>query len=198
MGVSNLNLEVISNSTLSWVKMKVNHLSNLPSDDEYLEFGRIAEDYILHGVEIPRRTSMEWRDQFERMKVKFYENRILSYFVDNKEFKSQDVFKSEFLELPFKAKFSGSRKDINIGLEYKSMLCNSLHQFKTIINRLDYDRECYVNMNVAKMDYMYLVGQSKRRSAEVFPVVVTPGDEIYESGRVKTEELVGLYKLYFQ
>ncbi len=190
-------LERISNSTLSWVKRKVNHLPDLPMNADYLEFGTLADNYIINGLGLPGDISDEWSEQLERMKVKFFEDKLLNSFVSNKNFKPQDVFLHDLMDLPFKVKMDGSRKDIGMGLEYKSMLCKSLHEFLGIIDRFDYDRQVFVYMGVSKIKTMILAGQSKQKSAEVFPVIVNEGHEIWERGRAKTEELVGYYKLYF-
>ncbi len=190
-------IDRMSNSTLSWVKRKVKNLPDRPEQAHYNDFGKLAEDYIIDGVALPSDTSKPWRTQILRMKEKFYADDIIRGFVRHPDFVSQHKFFPEFMELPFKCKLDGSRMAIKTGFEYKTGLFQNYKTFNEGCYYYDYDRQVYVYMECANLDRMIVVGQSKYKGADIFMKVVKRGDDFWNSGKEKTEELVGLLKLYF-
>ena len=82
------------------------------------------------------------------------------------------------------------------GADIKSTTATTEKQFREAVSYFDYDRQRYYYMNIAGSKKDLLIGISKV-NYQVFKIPISWGDDLWVSGRDKTNELAFKYWLMF-
>jgi hypothetical protein len=87
-----------------------------------------------------------------------------------------------------RCKFDGFSKQFATGLDYKTLSCATDKQFRESIAHFDYDRQAAWYMDLARIDYFWIIGISKV-NGKVFKYAIERGSEMHLSGVQKYSRL---------
>jgi hypothetical protein len=86
--------------------------------------------------------------------------------------------------LAAKCKFDLFSKRLATGLDFKTLAVKKYADFIKSIDFFDYDRAAAWYMDIAKINYFWIIGISKP-TGQVFKFAIERGDEVYLRGRAK-------------
>ncbi len=187
-GTSYFDHDIFSNSFLSVLKEQVKNkdLKTKFSPKAAFKFGNEFEDSLQY--EVPTSNLL-----IPEMVRKVKANSFYQSIAGHPNVKLQHEYYCKFYGLNFKCK-----TDViiprQIVLDIKSTGATTFEGFLSSIMRFDYDRQIYVYMTMTKCDNGSFVACSKQKNPQVFVVSVKKGDYIWQSGKRKTEELIGVLK----
>lgn len=195
-----------SNSALSQLKRELS-----PSDQyEYKEallIGTLVDamltdfsaiDLILKTVNGAKYTDEQWRIAV-RCKDAFNGSYLCRSLLSGSELQAEIYSDMEFewngvpFRLPFKAKLDGLKRMIRLAWDLKSTAAKSLQEFDVYVDRLDYDRSASVYMRIADVDKFVILGVSKGKRPEIFPVTIERGSWLHQRGEEKMNALAFQY-----
>lgn len=181
--------DIYSNSFLSELKQLVRDKRKqrvFQKEPEFYSFGKEFEDVLLYNV--PTSNEMIQEMVKEVRKSTFYQS-----IINHPNVRIQHEFYRRFYDLKFKCKTDIWIPEVIVP-DIKSTSATSYDGFIKSINRFDYDRQIYVYMTMSRTDNGAFIACSKQKKPKVFIVSVKKGDYIYNSGKQKTEELIGILK----
>lgn len=192
----------VSNSDLSWIKDYYQPQRLKVDKDKAYKFGTLVDaiitepekvDYYQHTVDgIPY--DKEDFDSAIEMKKAFMKdelsNRILSVSNCQTIIIKRLTFNFEGIdfELDTRCKWDLWSDVLKYGGDIKSTAATSQKQFEDAVRFFDYDRQRAWYMNIAGSDKDVIIGISKK-NYKVFKVPVRRGDELFEQGVKKYNEL---------
>lgn len=99
--------------------------------------------------------------------------------------------------MPVRIKMDGCAQKIKTGMDLKSTAAKTDKAFRASLDTFDYDQQCAWYMDIAGLDFFWFVGVGKEAlrngTYPVFLFAVTRGDEFYESGRAKYQDIAEQY-----
>ena len=98
--------------------------------------------------------------------------------------------------LPVRCKWDLWMERFGWGGDIKSTVATTQKQFEEVVRYFDYDRQRYFYMNIAGSRQDILIGISKV-NFKVFKIPIKRGDDLWQSGRDKANELAFKYWLMF-
>ena len=93
-------------------------------------------------------------------------------------------YEGEEYKIRARCKFDLFTRIHKIGLDFKTTSCKTKKEFIGAIDHFDYDKQAAWYMDLAKIDYHWIVGVSKS-TGEIFKYVVQRGDETHARGVAK-------------
>lgn len=196
------NRPEVSNSDLSWIKDYYQPPKLKVDKDKAYKFGTLVDaiitepfkvDYYQYMVDgIPY--SKEDFDTAIAMKKSFLKdelsNRLLS--ISNCQTVMTKCMSINFEGVEFKlntrCKWDLWSSNLNSGGDIKSTAATTQKQFEEAVRFFDYDRQRAWYMDIAGSDKDVLIGISKK-NFKVFKVPIKRGDELFENGVKKYQEL---------
>lgn len=100
------------------------------------------------------------------------------------------------LPMRMKADFN-ARAKLGIIADLKTTKAKTEKEFRAMIEAFSYDRQAAVYMDLEGVDRFVIIGVSKIPPYPVFKVAILRGEELYNSGRAKYEELAYLHHNLF-
>jgi len=192
----------VSNSDLSWIKEYYQPEKLKVDKDKAYKFGTLVDAIIT-----------------EPHKLDFYQHTVDGIKYDEKDFASAIVMRKSFLkdelsasllkvsdcqtvmtkkqtfhfegvdfELDTRCKWDLWSSRLGYGGDIKSTAATSQKQFEDAVRFFDYDRQRAWYMNIAGSDKDVIIGISKK-NFKVFKVPIRRGDELFEQGVKKYNEL---------
>lgn len=192
----------VSNSDLTWLR---NY--NLPDEDQVFKekaykFGTLIDaivtepfkvDYFNFRVEELQYSEEDFEKAIE-MKKAFYKDPLANHILKQSDMQKVMIKKRSFkydeidFELPVRCKWDLWMDGLGWGGDLKSTTATTQKQFEEAIRYFDYDRQRAWYMDIAGSDQDILIGVSKV-NFKVFKVPIRRGDELYETGFKKYNEL---------
>lgn len=87
-----------------------------------------------------------------------------------------------------RCKFDGLNKVLKTSVDYKTTACTTRKQFIESIYHFDYDQQGSWYMDIARIDYHWIAGISKK-SGEIFKFAMQRGDDTHKGGCAKYQFL---------
>lgn len=87
-----------------------------------------------------------------------------------------------------RCKFDGYNKMFSVGVDYKTTSCTTRKQFIDTIEHFDYDRQAAWYMDLARIDFHWIIGISKK-TGEVYKYAIQRGYDAHRSGVEKYQYL---------
>lgn len=94
------------------------------------------------------------------------------------------VFEGREFTLEVRCKFDWYNSGLNTGVDYKTTACANYKTFKESIEFFDYDQAAAFYMDIAEIDFFWIIGISKK-NGQVFKFAIQRGDSVYEAGKRK-------------
>jgi len=199
----------VSNSDLSWLHSVTHPSDKVIDTTAAFRFGNLLDAVITeqHRVDYFKKTLDGERcfvnefDKAEKMKRAFYSDPYCLDFIKQASFQ---VVKTDRAELEYdsykffiqrRCKFDVLRND-NIGSDIKSTIAKKESEFIDAIKFFNYDRQTAWYMDIAKIDYMVIMGISKH-NFKIFKVPINRNSDIYLSGKEKYMSLACKWNLMF-
>jgi hypothetical protein len=86
----------------------------------------------------------------------------------------------------------------NANIEIKTTVATSQEQFERAIEQFSYDRAGAIYTELAEVDKHFIIGVGKHKTKrQVFPYLIRRGDETYERGKEKYENLLYRYVMLY-
>lgn len=166
----------------------VDALITEPSRVDYYRFTvddvQYAEDEFRHAYEMQRSLRMEARRDAFLSKV--------LELADTQRFMVNHAQQFAYLEYPFcldtRCKWDWYLPDFGFGGDLKTTFASSQQEFDEAVDFFDWDRSRAWYMDIARSDRDFIYAISKK-NCKVFKKFISRGDEIYNRGREKYEEL---------
>ena len=193
----------VSNSDLTWLKNYYQPEMDEVVKEKAYRFGSLLDaiitepfkvDYFKKKVEDVQYTDEEF-EKAEQMKKSFlndpFAKNILSQsdmqkvMIVNRNFTYEDDMN---FKLDVRCKWDLWMQNLGWGGDLKSTTATTQKQFEEAIRYFDYDRQRAWYMDIAGSDQDILIGVSKV-NFKVFKVPIRRGDELYEAGFKKYNEL---------
>lgn len=190
-GKSYFDHDIFSNSFLTVLKEQIKNKElqrTIPKGASFFIFGTEFEDSLLYNV--PPISPLIMKMVQAVRANSFYQSAI-----SHPKVKIQHEYYKKFYDLHFKCKTDIVIPE-HLVPDIKSTACTSWSAFTKSIFRLDYDRQIYIYMTMSKCDYGAFIACSKEKNPKVFIVSVRKNDNIYLSGKRKTEELINVLKSF--
>lgn len=189
LGTSYFTHDIFSNSFLTLLKEQIKNKQLqrvIPNGATFFVFGNEFEDSLLYNVPP---ISPLILGMIEKVRANSFYKSVISH----QKTKIQHEYYKRFYGLRFKCKTDLIIPEYLV-VDIKSTACTSWDGFTKSIFRLDYDRQIYIYMIMAKCDHAAFIACSKEKNPKVFIVSVKKNDNIYLSGKRKTENLIGVLK----
>jgi hypothetical protein len=104
-------------------------------------------------------------------------------FIYSKHAKREHEYFKKMIGHWWKAKID--HKAAKIITDFKTTIALNAQDFEHNAMKFKYDQQCFIYMNITKVDVMQLVGVQKFPPFEVFIIPVYKGDFYYQSGEAK-------------
>ena len=98
------------------------------------------------------------------------------------------IYQGDEYSIRARCKFDGFSKRFATGLDYKTLSCTTQKQFVESIAHFSYDRAAAWYMDLARIDYFWIIGISKI-NGKVFKYAIERGSEMHLSGVNKYSRL---------
>jgi hypothetical protein len=194
----------VSNSDLSWLKKYWQPVSQNYDLEKAYRFGTLIDCMITepHKVNYFKRTCVGEQytnDEFslaEEMKQSFYRDEFCATLVKYSEYQKVSIrhqFQIDYQGFDFSLNVRCkwdlfAMPKLKISGDIKSTTATSQKQFEEVVRYFDYDRQRAWYMDIEGVTNDMLIGISKINK-KVFKVPVVRGAELYNSGKVKYQEL---------
>ena len=100
----------------------------------------------------------------------------------------QFIYEGDEYTIQGRCKFDGFAKMFSTGLDYKTLSCTTQKQFVESISHFDYDRAAAWYMDLARIDYFWIIGISKI-NMKLFKYAIQRGDAMHTLGVQKYSRL---------
>lgn len=192
----------VSNSDLTWLRNYNQPDEDIIFKEKAYKFGTLIDAIITepHKVDYFKKQVEDVKysdDDFEKgiqMKKAFFKDKFSSkvlaqsdmqkVMITNRKFTYDDI---DF-ELPARCKWDLWMPTLGWGGDLKSTTATTQKQFEEAVRFFDYDRQRAWYMDIAGSNQDVLIGVSKV-NFQVFKVPIRRGDELYNSGFKKYNEL---------
>jgi hypothetical protein len=175
-----------SNSYLSKLEHIINGEEYPERDASFFVTGREFEDCLLYNKKTDSR-------MIKNMVLETNKNSVYLSMINHPNVKIQHEFYGRRFDLPFKAKADMVIKGFCVP-DIKTTSCTTLDKFEQSILDYSYHRQMYIYMEAFKCDMACLIGIQKSMNPKIFTVFINRGDELYNLGKRKTENLVSIVK----
>jgi hypothetical protein len=202
----------ISNSDLSWLQKYWQPEDVICDLEKAYRFGTLIDCMITeqHKINYFKLTCGGYqylKDEFERaeeMKKSFYRDQLCASMMKLVETQKIMSIPSQLIQfeglsftLPVRCKWDLWFSRTLWGADIKSTACTTQKQFEEACRYFDYDRQRAWYMDIAGSDQDMLIGISKI-NFKIFKVPIKRGDDFFESGRQKYQELAFKWWYLFQ
>lgn len=158
---------------------------NKTINPEHLRIGSKVDEHLFSGEEGDEETKKYIKT------TRAYHH--FSDVVQHPDAVAQYEWYGDFYDLPWKCMFDTLIPGVMF-MEFKTLKINNYEQFMRLIDMLDYDRQCYVYQHCSEVPLAQIVGVTKHKIPLMFSTYIKPGDELWYSGKRKTEFLLQLLK----
>jgi hypothetical protein len=204
--VSYYDVQACSNSALSQLKREL----SAQDQQEYKEaliIGSLVDamltdpsaiDMILRTCNGQKFTDEQWRIAL-RTKDAFNNSYVCRFMKEGSELQKEFYGDMEFeynglpFQLPCKAKLDGYKGLIRLAWDLKTTSAKTLQEFEIMVDRLDYDRGAVWYMRMADCDKFVILGVSKGKRPEIFPVTIERNSWRWQHGEEKVNEYAWKY-----
>ena len=192
----------VSNSDLSWLNGYWKPQMDEVVKEKAYKFGTLLDalvtepfkvDYFNFRVEELQYSEEDFEKAIE-MKKAFYKDPLANHILKQSDMQKVMIKKRSFkydeidFELDVRCKWDLWMDGLGWGGDLKSTTATTQKQFEEAIRYFDYDRQRAWYMDIAGSDQDILIGVSKV-NFKVFKVPIRRGDELYEAGFKKYNEL---------
>lgn len=192
----------VSNSDLSWLKSYWQPQMDEVVKEKAYKFGTLIDAIVTepHKVDYFKKQVEEVKysdEDFEKgiaMKKAFMADKFASHILSQSDMQKVMIVNRKFnyddieFELPTRCKWDLWMQNLGWGGDLKSTTATTQKQFEEAVRYFDYDRQRAWYMDIAGSNQDVLIGVSKV-NFKVFKVPIRRGDELYESGFKKYNEL---------
>lgn len=192
------NHEYASNSDLKRLMSHIEGDVEPENLDEIFKLGTLIHQIILE----PHKADRTHKDYAlaVTMGKTFMKDDMCRKIIMMPDFRREhEFYKEDVLGIKGRAKMDGSSKMISTILEYKGLGVTSEKAFEESIMRFHYDQGAAWYLNCSdyrfhRYRYCLLVGVSKKEPDRLFKRLIDRDHKFYNSGMVKAEQGVGLWK----
>lgn len=165
-----------------------------PQRIDYFQFTCAGLQYTREEFDLAERMRRSFMaDEFCRM---IMEQSVPQSVVVDPAFPITHLGFTFTLAMRAKLDFDASAK-LGIIADLKTTKAKTEKEFRVMIEAFSYDRQAAVYMDLKKTDRFMLIGVSKIEPYRVFKVAIKRGEDLYNSGRAKYEELAYLHHNLF-
>lgn len=111
---------------------------------------------------------------------------MVGQYVFNRTLKFE--YEGDEYSIRARCKYDGFSKQFATGLDYKTLGVKTYEQFKASIAHFDYDRAAAWYMDIARIDFFWIIGVSKI-NGKVFKYAIERGSELHTYGVQKYSRL---------
>ena len=201
----------VSNSDLTELKNMLHPRMQYGNKEEAFRFGTLVDaiiteparvNYYRYMVDDVQYTPEEFglaREMYRSLKTEARKDEFLRLVLETAETQRFMVNKQQLFEygsFPFhldtRCKWDWWLEGIGFGGDLKSTFASTQKQFEEAIDFFDWDRSraWYMDIALSERDFIYAIS---KKNCLVFKKHIRRGDEIYNRGREKYEELAFLY-----
>lgn len=201
----------VSNSDLSWIKKYWMPQGQVIDLEKAYKFGTLIDCMITepHKVNYFNFTCAGYfytKEDFEKaelMKKSFYNDPLCANMAKQSSFQKISV-REQFMityagftfSLPVRCKWDLFIEHFDMAGDIKSTTATTQKQFEDAVRYFDYDRQRAWYMDIEGRNNDILIGISKV-NYKIFKVPIKRGDDLYNSGRDKYQELAFKYWYLF-
>ncbi len=177
---------LLSNSLINSELDKLEGKPETPGKAENYRFGSLFHSALLE----PERNALAGSETAEYLTImQMIKSCIIALgqnFIYGNAAKREHEYFKKMLGCWWKAKVD--HKTDKVITDFKTTNALNLQDFEQNAMKFRYDQQCFLYMNIAKVDVMQLVGVQKVAPFSVFIIPVYCGDFIYQSGEAKLAE----------
>lgn len=202
----------VSNSDLGMLQAYFMNKEQLYDIQQAYRFGNLIDamitepnrcDHLRYRVDGEQFSAQEW--QTARLMLEAFRKDALCALMLRqsggqvvKDKMMQLTYSGVYFELPARCKYDLWMQELHYGADIKSTVCTTQKQFEESITYFNYDRQAAWYMDISGADKHMFIGISKKSPYKIFKLPVTRHGDMYETGRLKYEELAFKYWCLFE
>lgn len=185
--------EYVANSDLKRLKKQFSTVEEPKNLDEIFSFGTLVHQLILE----PHLADFTHKDIKKGIEMRdtFLNDHFCRTVVKHPNFRPEhEFYRKNIMGIEGKCKMDGELRDLRTILEFKSLGIQTQKAFEDAIIRFDYDMGAAWYLDVSSYDHLLIAAVSKKKTDQLFKLVLDRQHPLYLSGKEKYTFWVNKWK----